>query len=77
MRAPACCMHICNSFKLLQEDCYLAEIPSDVMVMRANDPRIVFVRESLVRAANTQQFKTTFGTASNAKVCHVLLWLHG
>lgn len=58
----------------LEEACYLAKIPSDVIVMRASHPKIGFVRAALVEASSTQRFSTTFGTSSNLQG---LLFSHG
>ena len=55
-------------FDTVQEACYLAKIPSDVLVMKASHPKIGFVRAALVAAGSTERFSTTFGTSSNLQV---------
>lgn len=49
----------------MQEDCYLAKVPSDTVIMRAGDPQIRVVRDRLVEASVRPEFHSAFGTGSN------------
>lgn len=62
------CNSGCRDMRYAAEaDCYEAKVPADVAIMRATDPRIEIVRNSLVEASQSIQFQDSFSKSGNLK----------